>query len=417
MAGLRKLAVFSTVFSFLAALSPAALVSSSKECVLDVNGKQICSGAAASGIQLSVRQSSCEENDFTCWCLKAIALTNDIRSRNGNSKALKAGTISMLNNAVKHSKDMMHGLGLEHQDLPTVTSEVGCGVFISGENIAMNSGMNDRDPAEQCMTQWETSSGHFQNIMSDNDMVVIGIYREGGQTWCTQTFGQASKSNSDNSAQCNLVGESGGVESSVPVNPSAQPLSPSREPVTSMPSTTETHNSSQPSSGDASWKPSSAEINLSGSVIPLPKCNVKEMSLPNGGKFILGSDCSVPSSVTTTAQNAAYEMAMGSKTFMGMLEKCGDVAQGTLTQDKGGLAVFDGYFRIPSGENDTGATWRALFAHEVAHACNKVGHSPEQDELVASCLCDWNLEDGHYITQSSPGYIQKLTCQKCKLSC
>lgn len=401
---------------FCAAVSLAALVTPSKECVLNSLGQKACRSTPNRELEPSVKQFSCEENDFTCWCMKAVALTNDVRTRHGESKMLQVGPVAMLDNAVKHSKDMMHGLGLEHQSLPSVTSEVGCGVFISGENIAMNSGMNYRDPAEQCLEQWETSSEHFQNIMSDHDFVTVGIYREGGQTWCTQTFGTSSSESTSQDSKCQPVSQAAGANALDNGEQSA-PENPTEDPGTTSPPTTRASQSSTIDAEGNPWKESSAELNLRGSVIPLPKCDVKEMPLPNGGKFILGSDCSISATVTSKAQSDAFQMAQDSKTFMGMLQKCGSVAQGTLTSDHGGLAIFDGYFRIPSGEGSTQAVWRALFAHEVAHACNHLDHSPQQDSLVADCLCEWKMPSGHYVTQSSPGYIQRLTCERCNMDC
>lgn len=194
-------------FALLAATSLAAVLSSSKQCLLNSNGKPICSFFKGDEILPSVRQSSCGSGDNECMCQKGVELTNAIRRKNGKTNDLRAGPESMLNNAVEHSTEMKNGLGLEHQELDQATKKVGCGVFINRENIAMNGGM-DVDPIVQCMKQWEESPGHFANIMADNDYVVVGAYSDGGENWCTQTFGSQDTA-LPGSGNCGLVGSGG----------------------------------------------------------------------------------------------------------------------------------------------------------------------------------------------------------------
>lgn len=101
---------------------------------------------------LTARQSDC---DSDCLNRKAIEITNEIRARNGVDSKLVAGPSVMLENAKDWSKHQMDS-GMQHQSpLPAL----GCGLRVNRENVAMFAGMK-RDPAEQCMRQWENSPGH-----------------------------------------------------------------------------------------------------------------------------------------------------------------------------------------------------------------------------------------------------------------
>jgi hypothetical protein len=94
--------------------------------------------------------SACSTTDYACLCLKAVEENNRIRQRHGKDAKPVAGPKSMLQNAVDHSKELP--ASFTHQDLSEAKRKVGCGVFISGENIAMNYGS---DPVAACMKQWE----------------------------------------------------------------------------------------------------------------------------------------------------------------------------------------------------------------------------------------------------------------------
>lgn len=143
------------------------------------------------------------------YCKKAADITNDIRRRyrgRGNyadqgQGDLVVGTQSMLDNAVSHCRKMANGFGLNHQDLGAASGTVGCDLFISAENIARTG--TSADPAEACMKMWENSEGHLNNIMraAEGDYVVVGVYNDGNQWWCTQTF--AKNGGEEN---CPLVG-------------------------------------------------------------------------------------------------------------------------------------------------------------------------------------------------------------------
>jgi hypothetical protein len=177
------------------ASAAAAAPTLARSCVLDASGNPVCTRlddgrALGMGFAPLVRPIACDENDVTCFCLRAVQITNEIRSRRGGNGDLVPGTQSMLDNAVEHSKEMAGPMGMEHQDLATASKKVGCDVFINRENIAMFGGM-DKDPAVQCMEQWEGSPGHLENIVGAEagEYVTIGIYKDGDSWWCTQTFG------------------------------------------------------------------------------------------------------------------------------------------------------------------------------------------------------------------------------------
>jgi hypothetical protein len=195
----------------------SAVPTLTRSCVLDAQGDPLCTrmdDGRSMGMSIStyVRASSCTTGDDACWCNKAAEITNGIRAEAGKGK-LVVGTQSMLDNAMKHSKEMCNSIGMEHQDLSAATADVGCDIFINRENIAMYGGM-DVDPAEQCMKQWKESPGHYENIVgaSDGDYVSIGVYDNGSEVWCTQTFGQGD------GGSCPMVGGSspGGAPAPAP---------------------------------------------------------------------------------------------------------------------------------------------------------------------------------------------------------
>jgi hypothetical protein len=94
--------------------------------------------------------SACSATDYECLCLRAVEENNRIRQRHGKDAKPVAGPKSMLQNAVDHCKELPGSFS--HQDLSVAKHKVQCGVFISGENIAMNYGS---DPVAACMKQWE----------------------------------------------------------------------------------------------------------------------------------------------------------------------------------------------------------------------------------------------------------------------
>jgi uncharacterized protein YkwD len=204
---------------------PAGL---SRGCVLDAAGYPVCTRLddgrmLGMGFAPLVRPITCDDGDAACFCMRAVGITNDIRARNGAGGDLVAGTLSMLANAVKHSKKMSD-TSMDHQDLGTASDEVGCGVFINRENIAMFSGI-DKDPAVQCMEQWEGSSGHFANIVGAvaGDYLAIGIIKSGEEWWCTQTFGKPGD------GECPMITSSSGggstpTEAPIAVVPENMPM-------------------------------------------------------------------------------------------------------------------------------------------------------------------------------------------------
>lgn len=132
---------------------------------------------------------SCTYHDSECWNEVALQYVNDIRISRGLAP-FHVGTVSMLDNAVSHSRFMLDSNSFNHQDLSEVTQSIGCGIFCGAENIAYFGGKQS-NPAKMCVDMWKNSEGHLANILSDaNQLTVIGIFgEEGGKTYCTQTFG------------------------------------------------------------------------------------------------------------------------------------------------------------------------------------------------------------------------------------
>jgi len=118
-------------------------------------------------------------------------MTNNYRKQAGISSMLGMPTMSQEANAMKHSRDMMNVGGMFHQALP-MSQEVGCNMWLTGENIAMTptSIIGGKDPATACMELWRNSASHYQNMKSTSaDTVAYGYASSNGKIWCTQTFG------------------------------------------------------------------------------------------------------------------------------------------------------------------------------------------------------------------------------------
>jgi hypothetical protein len=202
----------------LASAAAAVPTGLSRGCVLDSSGHEVCTRLESTlslgmGFASLARQST--GGSTVSYCNAGVDITNEIRARHGKSGKVVAGTQSMLDNAVKHSKDMSE-TSMEHQNLGAASAEVGCGVFINRENIAYFGGM-DKDPAVQCMDQWEKSAGHLENILGaeDGDYVAVGVYKSGDTWWCTQTFGQPGGGN------CPMIGQSSGGGTTTTAPPAA----------------------------------------------------------------------------------------------------------------------------------------------------------------------------------------------------
>lgn len=127
-----------------------------------------------SGVNLFpiARPTSCTPTDLDCLNIKAVEITNEIRARNGVNSKLVPGPKAMLDNAKKWSK-YQQGAGMQHQSpLPSLA----CGINVNRENVAMFGGMN-RDPAEQCMEQWEGSPGHKVRLNSLQMCAIVSLQK------------------------------------------------------------------------------------------------------------------------------------------------------------------------------------------------------------------------------------------------
>jgi uncharacterized protein YkwD len=157
-----------------------------KYCLPGADGNPDCVSAGPSmELSTSVR-AACGTTDYSCLNKRALDLTNRIRGKYGKG-GLQDGTLSMLKNALEHSKSLAYSF--RHQDLTYVTDQIKCKIFCSAENIAYFTGPSD-DPAKMCVDMWEKSYGHLQNILRNGDVTAIGIYKgPSGGTYCTQIFG------------------------------------------------------------------------------------------------------------------------------------------------------------------------------------------------------------------------------------
>jgi hypothetical protein len=95
----------------------------------------------------------CTDSDYDCLCIKAVEENNKIRMRHGKDSSPSVGPQRMLTNAMDHSMTLPSSF--VHQDLTMATEKVQCGVFISGENIAMHQDSSITDHVAECMKQWE----------------------------------------------------------------------------------------------------------------------------------------------------------------------------------------------------------------------------------------------------------------------
>lgn len=126
--------------------------------------------------------------DAKCLHAETLAKVNSLRASLGKAP-LRSGTISMLNNAVAHSRHMAETGDFSHQDLGQVTKNIGCDLFCSGENIAWFGGGAIGGAPEKCFNLWRNSPGHYNNMISENDYSVIGIFQgSNGRVYCTQTL-------------------------------------------------------------------------------------------------------------------------------------------------------------------------------------------------------------------------------------
>lgn len=142
--------------------------------------------------KVSTRQeqptNECSREDFKCWCIKGVKYTNKVRKKHGKEKLFKIGPEKQLDNANSYAQHLGHLGTLVHQDLGHATREIGCQRWIGGENIAFN--YAQKDIAKACVEQWESSSGHLENMLRDwFEEVVIGFhYTHDGRVYCVQTF-------------------------------------------------------------------------------------------------------------------------------------------------------------------------------------------------------------------------------------
>jgi hypothetical protein len=196
------------VLALLASAASATPTGHSRGCVLGAAGHEVCKwlhSERSLGVGFAPLSRQSNDDSKVSYCNAAVDITNEIRARHNVNGKVVAGTQSMLDNAVKHCQDMATGLGLKHQDLGEAGKQVGCDVFINRENIASFSG-NENDPAVQCMKMWEESDGHLKNILEadDGDYVSVGVYKNGDNWWCTQTFGKPG------GGTCPMIGQSSG---------------------------------------------------------------------------------------------------------------------------------------------------------------------------------------------------------------
>jgi hypothetical protein len=213
-------------FAALAIASCSGSVLTSRQLCLDSTGSGVSCIFSREAELPALSRAVCASNDYNCLCLQAITYNTAIRQRHG-MKPVPAGTVAMLANAVRNSQGFTDGR-FEHQKLSSVTDEIQCNTFCSGENIAKFSGPSE-DPAKKCMDMWENSEGHLENILRDNGMTVVGIYQKDGWTYCTQTFGLDGQGvGTKSGAQCKAVGSSGAASGAAQAS-APQPTS-SEEP-------------------------------------------------------------------------------------------------------------------------------------------------------------------------------------------
>ncbi|KAK1858063.1 hypothetical protein I4F81_000677 [Pyropia yezoensis] len=146
---------------------------------------------AAAAIPAAAAAPPCAPADAVCWNAVALRLTNDVRARRGGGRVppLAAGSVAALANAGAHAAAMATRLGMVHQNLRAAAAAIGCGAFVSGENIAQApSGMAGADnPAALCVRMWEDSPPHLANILeARNKEMAFGVYASAAKgVWST----------------------------------------------------------------------------------------------------------------------------------------------------------------------------------------------------------------------------------------
>ncbi|GAB0495800.1 hypothetical protein MMPV_007106 [Pyropia vietnamensis] len=169
---------------------------------------------AVTSLSTASAAASCGANDDVCWNAEALRLTNDVRVRHGRGRVppLAPGIKPALANARYHAEAMAVRLGLVHQDLRDAARSIGCGVFVSGENIAYASANypGADNPAAMCVDMWERSPPHLANILAvRNKEMVFGFYSSPTKgVWCTQTFQTGAGSHEQ--PDCGTAGTGGG---------------------------------------------------------------------------------------------------------------------------------------------------------------------------------------------------------------
>lgn len=129
------------------------------------------------------------QNDPTGYCMNMMAIkyTNQYRSA-----PLVSGSISMFDNAMKHSIDQDKKGDIFHQPLQNgiIVGSGQCETTLSGENVAYFMNPRIKNAALYCVSDlWKNSEGHFQNMINPSfKSVVVAIYRNNGRITCTQTF-------------------------------------------------------------------------------------------------------------------------------------------------------------------------------------------------------------------------------------
>eukprot|EP00737_Agarophyton_chilense_P001262 gb/GEZJ01001415.1/.p1 GENE.gb/GEZJ01001415.1/~~gb/GEZJ01001415.1/.p1 ORF type:complete len:229 (+),score=20.21 gb/GEZJ01001415.1/:1532-2218(+) len=201
------------IFCFVLRITLSAAASLLRQkCVTDADGKMNC--FTMSSISSTIRASSCSQSDILCWNKEALNLVNDVRRRKGKS-ALILGPQSQLDNAMRYASKLASEHTLYHQQLKSVTKEVGCGRWIGGENLAYN--YDQRNAAASCVDQWINSQGHFENLVRNRfEQVVLGLhFKNDGSVFCVQTFSSISKAapGGVNDQGCGPISGSASVQS------------------------------------------------------------------------------------------------------------------------------------------------------------------------------------------------------------
>ena len=117
-----------------------------------------------------------------------LKYTNNVRKTKGLSM-LALGPKRQMANAMRYAKKLGKMGYLKHQNLRSVTKEVGCKRWVGGENLAFN--YETGDIARKCVDQWIGSKGHYQNLVRSwfKEMAVGFQFNKDGRVYCVQTFG------------------------------------------------------------------------------------------------------------------------------------------------------------------------------------------------------------------------------------